>query len=66
MSVKLRWKKLKDGSLSSYLDIYHRGKREYVFLGIKIPKNKENRKQKMELAEQIRSKKELKYLCKCL
>ena len=59
MSIKLRSKKLKDGSTSLYLDIYHRGKRDYEFIGLKIPKNKQNRKQILELAEKIRSKKEL-------
>lgn len=59
MSVKLRSKKLKDGSESLYLDIYHRGKRSYDFIGLKIKKNKQNRRQIKELAEKIRSKKEL-------
>lgn len=59
MSVKLRTKKLKDGSESLYLDIYHRGKRSYDFIGLKIKKNDRNKKQIKELAEKIRSTKEL-------
>ena len=30
--VKLRWKRLANGNLSLYLDIYHQGKRHYEFL----------------------------------
>jgi len=59
MSVKLRTKKLQDGSESLYLDIYHRGKRSYDFIGLKIKKNDRNKKQIKELAEKIRSTKEL-------
>ena len=39
MSVKLRSKKLFDGSESYYLDIYLKGTRQYEFLDIKIKKN---------------------------
>ena len=35
MSVKLRSKKLKDGSISLYLDIDRRGKRNYEFQDLK-------------------------------
>jgi len=59
MSVKLRTKKLTNGSESLYLDIYHRGKRSYEFLGMIIGKNDRDKKQKKELAEKIRSTKEL-------
>jgi integrase len=59
MSVKLRTKKLSDGSESLYLDTYHKGKRSYEFIGLKIQKNDLNKKQKKELAEKIRSSKEL-------
>lgn len=59
MSVKLRSKKLSDGSESFYLDIYLKGIRQYEFLGIKFKKNDADKKQKKELAEAKRSKREL-------
>lgn len=39
-SVKLRTKRLKDGSLSLYLDIYKNGKRSYQFLDIHLKPSK--------------------------
>lgn len=62
MSVKLRSKLLSDGSESFYLDIYFKGKRDYEFLGIKIKSTDTNRKQKREIAEAKRSKRELELL----
>ncbi len=59
MSVKLRSKKLSDGSESLYLDKYIHGKRDYEFLGIKINKNDPLRKHKKIQAETIRAKREL-------
>ncbi len=59
MSVKLRTKKLKDGSESMYLDIYYKGTRRYEFLGLSLKKNDINRKKIKELAEKRRSQKEL-------
>lgn len=59
MSIKLRSKRLSNGSESLYLDIYHKGKRDYEFLDIKIKKNDPERKQKKELAERIRAKREM-------
>ncbi len=59
MSVKIRAKKTKDGGQSLYLDIYYKGVRHYESLDIKIKKNDPDRKQKKELAEKIRSQKEL-------
>ena len=59
MGVKLRTKKNSDGSESLYLDIYIKGTRSYEFLGIKINKNDSQRKQKKQLAEAKRSKREL-------
>ena len=59
MGVKLRSKKLSDGSQSLYLDIYFKGTRKYEFLNIKITKNDPLKKHKKELAEAKRSKTEL-------
>lgn len=59
ISVKLRSKKNSDGSISLYLDTYIKGTRSYEFLGIKINKNDPERKQKKQIAEAKRSKREL-------
>ena len=59
MSVKLRSKKLSNGTESLYLDTYIKGNRSYEFLDIKIKKNDPQRKQKKQLAEGKRSKREL-------
>ena len=63
-TVKLREKVLKDGNKSLYLDIWYNGKRKYEFLKLYIvnPKNtkdRENNKMNLELAEGIRSKRQL-------
>ena len=58
MSIKLRTRKNKDGSQSFYLDIYIKGKRNAEFLPIKILKNDPLRKQKKEMAEKIKAKRE--------
>jgi len=62
MSVKLRSKKLSDGSESLYLDLYIRGVRRYEFLGIQLRKNDPEKKHKKEIAEMKRSKRELELL----
>jgi integrase/recombinase XerD len=66
MGVSLRQKENNDGTTSLYLDIYHNGKRKYEFLQqLKIltkPKNTKERasnKEKMELARNIVSKRQL-------
>lgn len=65
MSVKLREKKLKSGNISLYLDIYHKGKRNYEFLNLhvtkpaKTPMDRQHNKETKELANQIRAKKEI-------
>jgi integrase len=61
MSVKLRWKKLKNGKKSAYLDIYHNKKRNYEFLRIYISgsDSKEIKKEKRFLANDIRNKREI-------
>ncbi len=61
MSVKLRTKTLSDGRKSYYLDIYHGGSRKYEFLKIHTGKKDtpDDRKEKKQLAESIRAKREL-------
>lgn len=59
MSVKLRKKKLADGRLSIYLDLYLNGKRQYEFLKLYLTKDKLQNKETMRLAESIRAKREL-------
>ena len=60
MSVRVREKVLSDGSISLYLDIYNNKKRSYEFLGIRYnPKNKEQKKESVLLAEKIRAMREL-------
>ncbi len=60
MGVKLREKKMADGRISFYLDIYHNKKRWYEFLNIHISKNKlsEEDKAKKLLAKEIKIKRE--------
>lgn len=61
MSVKLRWKSLKSGDKSAYLDIYHNGERNYEFLNIRLSKNDDpnGKKETKLLAESIRLKREM-------
>lgn len=65
MAVKLREKKLSANRYSLYLDIWHKNKREYVFLKLFIdkgknitPEQREKNNQNKELAEKIRADKE--------
>ena len=60
MSVKLREKKMKDGQISFYLDIYHQKKRWYEFLDIHVSKTKptEADKEKKRMAVEIRARRE--------
>jgi integrase len=60
MGVHLREKKLGNGQISFYLDIYHNKRRWYEFLEIHISKGKlsEDDKEKKRLAQEIRSKRE--------
>jgi len=64
MSVKVRKRKNSDGSVSLLLDIYHNGERSYEFLkDLKLlkpasPIDREENKQRLRLAEQIKNKRE--------
>jgi integrase/recombinase XerD len=59
MSIKIREKQCKDGKVSIYLDIHHRGLRRYEYLNLKFKKKpanfseKEEMKMKRELAKRI-------------
>lgn len=58
--IKVRKKKLKDGSVSLYLDIYYNGKRKYEFLKLYLaPGNtasvKAKNKQTIQLANSIKT-----------
>lgn len=60
MKVTLRQKQLKDKSKKSlYLDYYSNGKREYEFLKLYLTGDKKHNKEILELANQIRAKREL-------
>ena len=60
MSVKLRRRKLANGKVSLYLDIYHNGKRQYEFLKLYLdPKDRKGNKETLQLAENIRAKRQL-------
>lgn len=59
--IKIREKKLKNGNISLYLDIYRNGKREYEFLKLylipeKTKQDKEKNKRIMMLANSIKAK----------
>lgn len=60
-SVTLRKRKLKNGKVSLYLDIYlGSGKRQYEFLGITYHiKNIPEKRQKLEIAKEIATKREI-------
>lgn len=60
MSVKLREKKLHDGQVSFYLDIYHNQKRYYEFLNIHINRKKPTKEdsEKRKLAHEIKATRE--------
>ncbi|MEO1487653.1 MAG: site-specific integrase, partial [Bacteroidota bacterium] len=59
MSVKLRWKTLKSGRKSAFLDIYYQGQRHYEFLKIYTQRGDENNKEHRDLAEKIRATRQL-------
>jgi len=67
MGVILREKKLKDGSVSLYLDIAHKRERKYEFLHIRISNKRKDLKdnqEKRKLAERIRSQREYELIIK--
>lgn len=62
--IKVRKKKLKDGSVSLYLDIYYNGKRKYEFLKLYlVPGNtasvKAKNKQTIQLANSIKAQRQI-------
>ncbi|MBN2011942.1 site-specific integrase [candidate division KSB1 bacterium] len=59
MGVKLRKRKVSDGKVSLYLDIYYDGKRDYDFLKLYLTGDREANKEVLKLAESIRAKKQL-------
>ncbi len=66
MTVKLREKKLAKGSVRFYLDIYVDGERDYEFLDIKLlsSDSKNIRAEKKEIANFIRSQREIELITK--
>lgn len=59
MGVKLRERELDSGKTSLYLDIYHKGKRNYEFLDLHLGSDRKKNREVRRLAEAIRSKREL-------
>lgn len=60
--IKIRQKELSNGNMSLYLDIYWKGEREYDFLNLYLIEainqlDREQNKQTLLLAEQIKSQK---------
>ena len=53
MGVNLRFKKLKNGSKSYYLDINIKNTRKYEFLDIHIYKKDDNKKEKLQKAKEL-------------
>ena len=64
MNVQLRKKKLSNGKISLYLDIYNNGQRSYDFLKLYLIKpvnslDRQHNKETLQLAESIKAKKQL-------
>lgn len=59
MGVKVREKQLKSGRISLYLDVYHKGKRNYEFLDLYLTGDRKKDKEAKRTAEAIRSKREI-------
>ncbi|MCR8667409.1 site-specific integrase [Aestuariibaculum sp. M13] len=66
MSVKLRERKLAKGAVKYYLDIYVNGERSYEFLDVRIEPNdtKSAKAEKKDIANLMRSNRELELLTK--
>ncbi len=59
--IKLRQKKIADGNVSLYLDIYWNGKRSYEFLKLylipeRTKEDKEKNRQTLQLANSVKAK----------
>ena len=59
MSVKLRKRALPSGKVQLYLDVYQSGSRHTEALGMYLNGDRESNKELMQLAQQIRTKREL-------
>ncbi|MDQ4140994.1 MAG: phage integrase SAM-like domain and Arm DNA-binding domain-containing protein, partial [Bacteroidota bacterium] len=64
MNVQLRKKKLSNGKVSLYLDIYENGQRSYEFLKLYLVKpvtaiDRQHNKETLQLAETIKAKKQI-------
>jgi integrase len=59
MSVKIREKQKANGDISLYLDIYHKGQRQYEFLDLYLTKDRAKNKEVKRLAEDIAAKRQL-------
>ena len=62
MSVKIRAEKLSTGEQSLYLDVYHKGRRERLWLDLRLNGDKQHDKEALRLVETIRTQKELEVL----
>jgi len=64
MKITLRTKNLKDGRIAHYLDIYHKGIRQYDYLGMHISPEDSN-ETRQEIHESIEAKMALRRLESC-
>lgn len=59
MKVALRDRKLPSGKITLYLDIYHKGQRRLEYLGIYLDGNREQNKERKQIAEKVRTQREI-------